>query len=196
MWSISHGQGHGGKHEGNLHRDLLRMIMRSCSMPEPYYGPIPIHDHKTNKTTVIDVPMILPHEVLAQMAIGRLADLVDTSSMPADNPITPSITAFCNRTTIDPRRVVAVGFHGDGVPHQANHTIQVFSWNIATKPDSDRVLFGCMPTLHFCACGCKGAHTNDAFLKIFAWSMQILASGQFPECRHDGTKWGNRQEKI
>ena len=71
----------------------------------------------------------------------------------------------------------------------------MFSWNIATKPDSERVLFGCMPKLHFCDCGCKGAHTNTAFLKIFAWSMQILASGNYPDSRHDGTAWGKKDKK-
>lgn len=49
------------------------------------------------------------------------------------------------------------------------------------------MLFGVIGKDFCCKCGCLGRHTLDAIVSIFAWSMQILWSGTWPTCRHDGT---------
>ena len=38
-----------------------------------------------------------------------------------------------------------------------------------------------------CQCGCRGLCTLQAVMRLISWSMNCLASGTWPEVRHDGS---------
>lgn len=40
-----------------------------------------------------------------------------------------------------------------------------------------------------CACGCRGWDTYSAIWPFLRWSLASLASGKYPESRHDGATW-------
>ena len=98
----------------------------------------------------------------------------------------------CASLEIDPSTCIAVGFHGDGVPHQKNQTIIVCSWNCISMPSAERFLFTAIPKRFCCACGCRGRHSLDAISNIFRWCMCILTIGLYPTVRHDRSPWTAR----
>eukprot|EP00959_Pyramimonas_sp_CCMP1952_P290382 6073741-Pyramimonas_sp.AAC.1 len=38
-----------------------------------------------------------------------------------------------------------------------------------------------------CSCACRGMCTIGAIMSVVVWSLNVLASGVFPELAHDGT---------
>ena len=87
------------------------------------------------------------------------------------------------------KMLVPLGFHGDGVPFQVKKTLEVFSWNIATRATSARQLLTCIEKPDVCDCGCSGRHTIDAILEVFLWSLQALLFGAWPRTRYDNQPW-------
>jgi hypothetical protein len=56
-----------GKHPGNMHRDLMRKLSKTCVLPPVYIANIPQWDHKNNEQCVVPTAFLLPHEMLAHM---------------------------------------------------------------------------------------------------------------------------------
>ena len=115
---------------------------------------------------------------------SSLARLTDVSSSIADLR-----KAFCRSLGLPADDLVPLGFHGDGVPHQHGRSVQVFSWCYLALAGAERILFSVISKDLCCKCGCLGRHTLDAITSIFAWSMQILLVGRYPDTRHDGAAW-------
>ena len=47
---------------------------------------------------------------------------------------------FCAALGLDPEHFIALGLHGDGVPHQKGKSIEVLSWNFISDPGGERLL--------------------------------------------------------
>jgi len=42
---------------------------------------------------------------------------------------------------------------------------------------------------------CISDNTFDDIYTVLAWDMRSLLAGKRPECRHDGSPWGNKDQK-
>ena len=180
--------GRSGENAGSIHRDLMRLLLRESTVPEPYWAEVPTHDPKTGEDGVmVRLPCLLVHEVLAAMwTRGSESRRRMTSAVPFVDALRQD---FCRKGGLDADGVVPIGFHGDGVPHQHGRSVQVFSWNILSYEATERMLFCVIAKELCCKCGCLGRHTLDAITEVFAWSMRHLLVGEWPTCRHDGTPW-------
>ena len=133
------------------------------------------------------IPFLLVHEMLLNMVskggnrLGQLAELLP------DSPLFNLRKAFCVKNHLDWMKTIAIGFHGDGVPHSKKGSAQVFSWNVLGKSLAERFLFTCIAKEFCCKCGCHGRCTLDAIINIYVWSMRCLCVGANPTCRHDNT---------
>jgi len=175
---------------GNMHRDLLRQYLKGTSVPRPYFAEVPIHDPRTDEDGVkVMLPFLLPHEMVNAISKKNLNVTRDLSELPDGSPLDDAATSFAREHNVPRERVVPIGFHGDGVPHKRNKSVQVFSWNFLSKGMSERFLFTSIDKDFCCQCGCGGRCTLDAIVDVFAWSMKTMSLGRWPRKRHDGTAW-------
>ena len=182
--------GNSGARPGNVARDILRQYVRESVQPEPYYAEIPCHNPSTKQNSLEELPFLLVHEMLAVICASGRGILKQLCSL--SSPYEELRAGACASLEIDPSTCIAVGFHGDGVPHQKNQTIIVFSWNCISMPSAERFLFTAIPKRFCCACGCRGRHSLDAVANIFRWCMCILTIGLYPTVRHDRSPWTAR----
>ena len=47
---------------------------------------------------------------------------------------------FCAALGLNPEHFIALGLHGDGVPHQKGKSMEVLSWNFISDPAGERLL--------------------------------------------------------
>ena len=84
------------------------------------------------------IPFLLVHEMLLNMVskggnrLGQLAELLP------DSPLFNLRKAFCVKNHLDWMKTIAIGFHGDGVPHSKKGSAQVISWNVLGKSLAER----------------------------------------------------------
>ena len=133
--------GAGGKHRGNMSRDLLRSMLKKCLLPPLYWALIPMRDPKTDQNNVLTwMPFLLVHEMLSALwdALGEA--LYDPSPTVEKN-----LKKSCKANGVDFGKeavVLPLGVHGDGVPNQAHKTVVAFTWNILGNHfNSERILF-------------------------------------------------------
>ena len=118
-----------GKRPQNAKRDLLRTLLRGSSLPSYYWADVPTHGGQ-----VCACAMILPHELFA-LLIQKAAVSTLTTVHPELDAIR---TTVASKLALDPKALVPIGFHGDGVPHQKAKSIEVLNWNFLAEPDADR----------------------------------------------------------
>ena len=111
-----------GKHPQNAKRDLMRTLLRGSSLPSYYWM-----DVQTHGGQICAVPLILPHELFA-----LLTQKADVSKLTAVHPELEDLrTTLASSLALDPKALVPIGLHGDGVPHQKAKSIKVLSWNFS-----------------------------------------------------------------
>ena len=175
--------GNHGRCPQNMHRDLLKKLLKNVKWPKEYWALIPIKNPEDGSTHMVNFPFLLPHEVIKHLVDhhGDLKEFV------ADlNTILGAVVAdSCQALGLNPSEVLGIGLHGDGAPcaTKMRESLEQFSWSFCEAPTSSRFVFTAIPK-SFVAHG-----TMDAILSIFTWSLKQLAAGVMPTCRHDGSLW-------
>ena len=177
-----------GKHPGNMCRDLLRTLLQGCSWPEPYWAQVLVRDKGSGTDTLVDFPVLLPHEFFDNLVKANKEKLeLFKASVDHAPELLPLVQEFAFAFGVDAAKVIPLGLHGDGVPFAAKMTdsLEQLSWNFCAQPASQRILFTAIPKS-----AVAGRGTWDALLGVFSWSMRQLALGVWPSLRHDGNPWG------
>ncbi len=174
-----------GKHPKNYHRDIMRNLLRDCRLPSLYFAKVPLS--MDGQVLEQDFPFLLPHEMLVVLANQCPSELATAKGDPDS---TPELCAIVRRTEVElglsVGSLIPLGLHGDGVPYSKRQSLEALSWNLPGKPLWDRILFTAVPKKFLCSCGCRGKHSWDKILEVWAWSMRLLALGTHPTNRHDG----------
>jgi hypothetical protein len=182
--------GNSGKAVGNIHRDLMRKLMKGCTFPEPYWCLVPFLNKETGEEEMHETPVLLPHEVFAWFVEK------DPEKIALWRP-TPGHTIFyhaerwCEQFDVDIMHLIPLGIHGDGVPFAAKmrDTLECISYNILTDKSGARILYTTFPK-SFSA----GQKTWDALFRVFAWSMRHLMLGLWPRIREDRMGWRKNED--
>ena len=56
-------------------------------------------------------------------------------------------------------------------------------------PHWQAFLYAAIRRRNLCRCGCRGWCSLWVLLQMTAWSIEALAKGVWPSCRHDGSAW-------
>ena len=182
--------GSSGSQKGNLARDILSKLTKTCTGPHLYFADIPVLDVETNTSKLVAFPFLLPHETIDHLFEDDnfKPAFVTAASHPAlYNVFEP----MCKLVGLVPARVLPIGLHGDGVPFSNTDSLEQLSWNFPAVPSSPRFLFSAVSKNH-CV---DGRTTLEAMLTIFVWSMNICLSGLWPSVRHDGAVFHIRQDQ-
>ena len=106
---------------------------------------VPTHAPSTNRNRVmVMIPFLLVHEMLLNMVSKRVNRLGQLAELLPDSPLFNLRKAFCVKNHLDWMKTIAIGFHGDGVPHSKKGSAQVFSWNVLGKSLAERFFFTCI----------------------------------------------------
>jgi hypothetical protein len=180
--------GKSGKLKKNIARDLRRTLRKKSHWPQFYWAQIPIWDAKTETSELKWHPFLLPHEWLLNFFAFGLTE----KSMPNEalhSGILEHIRQTCLELGIDPEGVIPLGFHCDGVPFGSrvftDDSLELFSMNFPCEDKGGlRVPFTALQRRHL------AKHiTYNAVLEVLKWSLNCLAMGVNPQCRHDGSPW-------
>ena len=182
--------GGSGAHPKNMHRDVLRVLLRGVSWPREYWADIPVLDPDTGEEHIISFPFMLPHEViqhlLAQHGLEKMLQFV----APSGSSLRHIMEEQCTKLQLDPSTTLGIGLHGDGTPFAAKmrDSLEQFSFNLPGSSMSTRFVFTGIPKRFV------GAKTMEAILAIFVWSMHCLCAGLMPKCRHDSSAWTSQDK--
>ena len=167
-----------GKHPGNIHLALVRLFGRPAGSPDIRWSTIP-----TKSSPRKPLPFLYPHDFFAQMyherprswqrylrglegATGQFWKGMEKTKFVQLHPV------------LDPSmytKTIPIGMHGDAGGFTEHESLIVISWNslLATGTTrSKRFLFTVLPKKE-CTKG-----TLDAIFKVFAWSVNIMLTGQ------------------
>ena len=167
---------------------LAQGIAPRLLWPEPYWAQVLVRDKGSGTETLVDFPVLLPHEFFDHLVKANKEKLeLFKASVDHAPELLPLVQEFALALGVDAAKVIPLGVHGDGVPFAAKMTdsLEQLSWNFCAQPASQRVLFTAIPKS-----AVAGRATWDALLAIFSWSMRQLALGVWPSLRHDGSPWG------
>lgn len=176
--------------ERALHRWVNRQPWRAL-LPEPYLFEIPYTADGIRVTTK-EHAAFLPHEMFSSLSCvpelfeelligppGALENFWDKTSS----------TEWFQRHPVQelrhsPRLVVPCGMHGDDAGVFQTEKVLVLTWGSVVRElltlDS-RLLFSAVTYRHAVL-----NSSIDELYAIFAWSMNVLACGEFPACDHRG----------
>ena len=169
-----------GKHgelPKNLARDILRKLLKGTTMPDLFWCPITGWDPKTKEKTSINIPFLLPHEVLHSMRENTKLTSLDVDNCPE---MYQQFQERCAKLQMEPSSCIALGLHGDGVPFTKKDSVELISLNFLAEPHGQRVPFTGISKSYICQCGCLGKHTWDEVMSVLVWSMRSLCVGTFP----------------
>jgi hypothetical protein len=172
----------------NLARDLLRKMLKGCDCPELFYWPIPVWNSDTSLQQIVQYPFLLPHEMVHRIASQRGVSFFDVT---AENypELLVMKQAFCRALKLPFAETLCLGLHGDGVPYTKSDSLEILSFNFLSFPTANRFPITAISKKYLCHCGCKGRHTWNAILLVFAWSIKMLITGLVSHFLPDGSEW-------
>ena len=170
----------------NAARDLSRRLLKRCLWPPVYFASIPVLDLKKQTETTIDLPFLLPHELIRCMGLHACKkDLLQRSGM-----CEASLAHLLKmEQEFDASAALGVGLWIDGTPYSYDRLLSLESvvLNFPGLGESSKGLRLPITVIpkHFCI----KFRTFDCILGVVAWSMQQACMGIMPLRRHDGSEW-------
>ena len=184
--------GNYGKLPNHVHRDLLKKAFRKSKWPSLYYATVRVWDPKTAQATTCQIPLLLPHEQLREIADrSSIPALLETGGLSSDaNRHLQSVIA-----QLGTQSVCGLGFWLDGTPcnWDRSKSVETISMNLPGQQGKLSALR--FPIAVVMKQFMLKYDTTDDLLDVVAWSLRCLATGTMPTCRHDGTAWADTDAK-
>ena len=170
--------------EHNSHRDILRKL-RNKHWPKLYRATVRVWNRKLQARETVEVPVLLPHEVL-----NEIANRSDVATLCSRNSLTDTALAHIGKARAsmgDGPPICCLGLWMDGTPcnWDRNESVETLAISIPNLTGADAAMI--IPFAVIMATHCISHETLNDLLEIFAWSLKCLALGVFPETRHDSS---------
>jgi len=184
-------RGKKGKNQNNA-RTLMRAYPKTA-WPSLYWCQIPMKNKKTNTMMMVWHCFQLPHEWLGKYMASPGA--IQLCQPKTGSKCWASMQHICKKLGLTiaenawpEQGLFPFGVHGDGVPVQGTirkQGLDYFTVNLPCCPINNfRVPFTAIQSKYHWE-----YKTKEAIWNVFMWSMDCLKKGQYPSCRHDGSKW-------
>ena len=110
----------------------------------------------------VEIPFPLPHELVANVITTENVNVFTS----LDDPFLEKLRGdTCRTLGLNSKETLAIGLHGDGVPHQQGQSVEAISWNILGSGGPERYLFGTIEKKYLARS--SGRHTTDCMMRIF-----------------------------
>lgn len=173
---------------GHFQRHLDKVAGLRGNSGAFYELAVPGHTKHSDARAVNSVSVRLPHECLHQEHTLNpdLTEGFDASEWPS---------SYNDHTAVKdkPGPVVPLALYLDGAQYIKRDQVLVFV--VCNLLSGARHLSCVLKKKDLCRCGCRGFCSLRPIMAMLAWSFKALASGTFPVCKHDGSPWGNDEER-
>lgn len=165
----------GDSHSKNSNRDLTRRLFKDNDWPDVYMCKIPCSLYDSDDAVEMEVPFLLPHEILDFLATKL--DVLSTTFMSKECKLH---LKKCKQK-LGVSAATGLGLWIDGVPftHDRKESLEVFSLSLPGV-DAIRVPICAVPKKWFVK-----DKTYDAILKVIAWSLEQAAVGKLASRDHE-----------
>ena len=168
----------------NTARDVRRKFVKGVAWMPVYWAQVRCRNVKKEAEELQWIAISLPHEILhAIQNISVLEKLHETEGM---DPLTKAHHQSCEQQA--GCRLLGLGLWADGTPcnWDRSETVETLCLNFpGLTGDYKNLRITVTALSHKNVC----ANTWTDINAIVKWSLQILATGQWPTCRHDGSDW-------
>ena len=170
-------------------RDLTRRLLKGCQWPEPYFFPCRVWNIRSQREELVDMPMLLPHELVQALALARsstIEELCSTANMSANTK------AHVERIKADIgcAALLGMGLWGDGVPFNYDRSESIEVLTVSLPGLSSRLR---IPLIGVGKRYSLGSRTWDDVCRVVAWSFQACLQARMPTKRHDGSDFGHSE---
>ena len=168
----------------NLPRSMFRKFLKRSTWMQPYWAQVRCMNTKTEKLELEWLAIRPPHEIVHVLRKhGLLEKLMERKGL---DPLSRQHLESCDLEA--GLKLLGLGLWADGTPCNWDR-----SESVETLCLSLPGLTGKFATFRVAITALSGknctAETWIDICKVVKWSLQVLASGQWPSCRHDGTAW-------
>ena len=174
-----------GKHVQNIHRDLISTIMKESDWPEYYWADVPLFDPKVQRTVIVRMPFLLPHEVAQALHNNNKLTHAKTTKATCPKGVWKHLREAANVLGSSIGDLHAFGIHGDGTPCGAKESVEQLSWSLPCWEGEGFaprfLIFSVLKEF------VVKTETWNAVFEVIAWSFKCLFAKCWPEKRHDGT---------
>ena len=167
----------------NTARRMRTKFMKKSTWMPDYMAEIHTWNPKTQQAVKENVPMQLIHEVVATLLNYGIADKLLAKDR--FDPLTLKHLLDCE--SMAGCELLGVGLWGDGAPTQwdRGESIDVISLSLPGIDGFHNLRIPLIVLPHSKVC----SQTWTDVFTIFKWSLTILATGEWPTARHDGSAW-------
>lgn len=171
----------GGNHQA---RDLRKVFLKSTAWMPLYWAQVRVKNIKSGKLESQWLAISLPHEIVHVLQRqGILEKILERDGM---DTLTRQHLEKCEGETRC--KLLGLGIWADGTPCNWDRTETVDTVCLNLPGQSGewknlRIPITALSHKHVCE---ETWHDVNAVIK---WSLLVLATGEWPTCRHDGTPW-------
>ena len=183
-----------GQRKSNVHRDLTHLHCKAMRLPNPHFVRCPVKDPKTQRVSLEEIPVMLPHmvfsslsqhypETFEQMYAMHHCEAFWKSTEKLKDPRLVKPITLSKGKVDSPGKTVPLFLHGDGCEFQTRDSLMTWSWGslLSKNPSlSSHLLITAVPK----SCTVQG--TWDPLDAWICWSLAALTKGMHP----DTDPWG------
>ena len=192
------GLGSGGQHEGNIHRDLLRLVNPKSPLPSPTLVNVPVWSYKHERVIEEPWPMLLPSHLFQCLSEGFpevFGDLMNNarefwSSLRPDDPkLFQHPLHHWHPGWQD--RTMPLALHGDaGTYTRVGESVIVVSWaSVLQRADTWDTMFLIFAIPKSAVCREGGHDTLHTLFAAVAADLNGLLIMENPVVDHNGNEW-------
>ena len=168
----------------NAARDLRRKFSKNVAWMPEYWAQVRCKTVKTQLTELQWIAFNLPHEVVHTIArLSTIEKLLATDNM---DPLTKQHLELCEQEA--QCKLLGIGLWADGTPcnWDRSETVETLSMNfpgLIGEYRNLRIPVTALSKKNVCENTWSDIHV------VVKWSLEVLATGGWPTCRHDGSAW-------
>ena len=167
-------------------QSMRKAFRKGSAWMQDYHADIRTVNPKSGREEISSLAFHNPHEIMAVLADLGTLDLI--SSKDGLDELSLEHLLHCEAKVGE--RLTGVAIWGDEVPcnwdRSESATVVSFALpGLQTHPEYKglRIPIVALPSKVL------GAHTMHDIYLVIKWSLDVLASGQWPSARHDGSPW-------
>ena len=167
-------------------QSMRKAFKKGSAWMEDYHADVRTKNPRTGRDEISSIAFHNPHEIMAVLAdLGNL-DLISSK----DGLDELSLEHLLHCETKVGERLTGVAIWGDEVPCNWDRSESATVVSFALPGLQNHPLYKGLriPIVAFPS-KVLGEHTMHDIYLVIKWSLDILASGQWPSARHDGSPW-------
>ena len=178
-----------GKKSSNQARNVRRNFLKRTTWMPVYWAQIRCENRRTGEEELEWVAFNLPHEIVKVLAEQGLPEKIEERA--GLDPLALEHLLECEQEAAC--KLIGIGLWADGTPcnWDRTETVDTLSMNLPGLVGEQKNLRIPVTAISHKHVGGNTWHDINAVVK---WSLMVLATGQWPTCRHDGSQWFRKSD--